>query len=143
MFLQWFQKLVAKRMTQRLSKRTGRPRVLPLRLEQLEERWLPTSFAGISLRDQIATFGVVSIPPDTMGAVGPNHFVESINGSFAIYAKTGGPPLSHVSLSSFFDPPGPHPYSGTTDPRILYDRPSGHWFATVLEFGQVFKKDND
>ena len=40
------------------------------------------------------------IPPDPNGAVGPNHFAEMVNSSFAIYSKTGtrlaGP--THINL---------------------------------------------
>jgi len=41
-------------------------------------------------------------PPDTMGAVGPKHFMEVINGSVSIYTRTGSQ-LSAVTLSSFFN----------------------------------------
>ena len=47
-----------------------------------------------------------------MGAVGPNHFVQVINSSVAIYNKTGTR-LSHVSLDSFFTVT----VGGTTYPR--------------------------
>src|SRR5687767_15062877 len=44
-------------------------------------------FDAISAEDQATDFGInnVWIPPDTMGAIGPNHFVEMINGSVAMY----------------------------------------------------------
>src|SRR5206468_2016068 len=98
------------------------------------------NFVGISLQDQFNTFGGGSIPPDTMGAVGPNHFLEIINSSVAIYNKAGTR-LSHVSLDSFFTltvGATTYPRGGGFDPRVLYDRRSGHWFATAMEFnGQV------
>src|SRR6266481_5638490 len=31
-----------------------------------------------------------ALPPDCNGAAGPNHFVEFINGVFAVYNKTSG-----------------------------------------------------
>jgi hypothetical protein len=34
-------------------------------------------------------FTVNSAPPDTNGAVGPNHYVETVNSSFAIFNKGG------------------------------------------------------
>ena len=60
-----------------------------------------TSFVTVNLQDQFNAFGSGSIPPDTMGAVGPSHFVQVINSSVAVYNKTGAR-LSHVSLDSFF-----------------------------------------
>src|ERR1035438_1999764 len=47
------------------------------------------SFPGVSLNDTVTLGNVASTPPDTMGAAGPNQFVEFINGAFAIYSKTG------------------------------------------------------
>jgi hypothetical protein len=77
------------------------------------------------------------IPPDTMGAVGPDHFVEVINGAVAVYTKTGTR-LSLVSLDSFFNVTiggETYPRGGGFDPRVLYDRRSGRFFATAMEFG--------
>ena len=96
-----------------------------------------TNFAGITLQDQFTAFGRGSIPPDTMGAVGPNHFMEVINSSVAIYNRTGTR-LSHVSLDSFFtvdDGGTTYPRLGAFDPRVVYDRRSGRWIASALEFG--------
>ncbi len=42
------------------------------------------SFTGSSL----LTSGF--IPPDTMGAVGPDQFVELFNGQYSVYRKTDG-----------------------------------------------------
>ena len=102
------------------------------------------AFAGISLQDQFNAFGSGSIPPDTMGAVGPNHFVEIINSSVAIYSKTGTR-LSHVSLDSFFTltiGPTIYPRNGSFDPRVLFDRRSGRYFATTTERGAIDGRQN-
>ena len=47
-----------------------------------------------------------SFPPDTMGAVGPNHFVVTVNRVFAVFEKTTGTRLTQSSLGSFL--PGRH-----------------------------------
>jgi hypothetical protein len=76
-------------------------------------------------------------PPDTMGAIGPNHFMEVINGNVTIYSRTGTQ-LSDVTLASFFTVTiggVTYPRGGAFDPRVLYDRRSGRWFATAMEFG--------
>src|SRR5262245_8543388 len=121
----------------RLLGRGRRPRIVReapalskrawVRLETLEDRLAPAvGFAGINQQNQINAVGSTGWPPDTMGAVGPNHFAEFINGSFAVYSKAGVL-LQHSNPDTFFDPDGPGPIAshGTSDPRILYDRASG------------------
>ena len=76
-----------------------------------------------------------SIPPDTMGAVGPNHIVEMINGSFKIYNKTTGAVISSFSLNDFWTSVVGLPGGGTFDPRIIYDPASARWFASSIDGG--------
>jgi len=75
------------------------------------------------------------IPPDTCGAIGPEHFVELINGQYAVYTRGGGL-LFTSDLNGFFeaagvDPLGPFAF----DPRVLYDPESGRWFACAVDNG--------
>ncbi|MEZ5083368.1 MAG: T9SS type A sorting domain-containing protein [Bacteroidales bacterium] len=70
-------------------------------------------------------------PPDTDGEVGPNHFFQMINLSFAIYDKQGTKlygPVANSTLWSGF----PGPWSGTNDgdPIILYDELADRWVAS-------------
>lgn len=90
-----------------------------------------TNFAGIVQQDQINEFGGSFWPPDTMGAVGPGHFVQMLRGSVAIFDKSGNR-LSHVTLNSFFTT-GSYPRGNCFSPRVIYDRRSGRWFAIALE----------
>jgi hypothetical protein len=48
------------------------------------------------------------LPPDTVGDVGPNHYVEALNSAFRVYNKTGSPLTNPVTFNSFF--------SGVTGP---------------------------
>jgi hypothetical protein len=59
------------------------------------------------------------IPPDTMGAVGPDHIVELINGRYAVYDKNGVSQQSS-SLNDFWTNAGVT-YAGsfTFDPRVV------------------------
>jgi hypothetical protein len=92
-------------------------------------------FAGVSLTDEF-NLGSGFIPPDTTGAIGPNHFVEIINGAAAVYNRSTGARISLVSADTFFNiPGGVFPHGGSFDPRLLYDRRSGRWFACALDFG--------
>jgi hypothetical protein len=68
-----------------------------------------------------------SYPPDSCGAIGPNHFVETVNRNFAVYNKTTGEELINILLGSFL--PG-----SNGDPRVLYDQFSNRWFVIVCDF---------
>ncbi len=75
------------------------------------------------------------IPPDTMGAVGPNHVVELLNGRYAVYNKSGsfiqGSTLDQFWVSAGVTPAG----SFSFDPRVVYDKYSGRWFAVAVDNG--------
>jgi hypothetical protein len=42
-------------------------------------------------------------PPDSMGAIGPNHFVEFINGRYAVYDKATGTLVQQRTLDEFWE----------------------------------------
>lgn len=87
------------------------------------------NFLGSTLND-----GPGFIPPDTMGAVGQNHIVETLNGSFTIYDKTTGNLISRQTLDDFWLNSGiPTVLQGTTDPRIIFDPTVNRWFMTSLD----------
>ena len=70
-------------------------------------------------------------PPDTEGAVGPNHFVEITNSHLDIYLKAApNTSVKSVPLSSFFG------YTTQTlfDPRVLYDPVMNRWVVSVSAF---------
>jgi hypothetical protein len=83
--------------------------------------------------------GSLSIPPDSSGAVGPNHVVNVFNIGLQIFSKTGTQ-LSQVSLATFFTvavtPPGyvnPTPPSGGMfDPKVIYDQEAGRFVVVAL-----------
>jgi hypothetical protein len=82
------------------------------------------NFAGASFED------VITLPPDTMGAVGPDHFVQFINGGFIPFNKDGSLTGAEVDDETFWANAGFDPGSGNlSDPRILYDPGSTRWFA--------------
>src|SRR4051794_20724335 len=87
-------------------------------------------------RSQTAPLAGIFEPPDTMGAAGPNHFVAFNNGSFSVFNKNGSL-VSQVSDSSFWTSAlGSNP-GGLSDPRILYDPASQHWFAVMITTDQT------
>jgi hypothetical protein len=84
-----------------------------------------TSFDGVNNRDSV-------LPPDVNGDVGPNHYVQWVNLSYAVYNKSGtrlAGPLSGNQLFSGF--------SGTAcatsndgDPIALYDELADRWMLS-------------
>jgi hypothetical protein len=103
-----------------------------LRLESLEARTVPTTaavgtnFAGGS--------GGNFAPPDTDGAVGPNDYVQFINGRFAVFSKTGTLRKSEGD-DAFWSAAGVSAAlvnQGVSDPRIIYDPLSDRWFASEI-----------
>jgi len=81
------------------------------------------------------------IPPDTMGTVGPNHFVELINGRYAVYPKVAvnnpngtRTPLFASTLNAFWANAGAaHTGPFAFDPRIVYDPFSQRFFAGATD----------
>ncbi|HTC95798.1 MAG TPA: hypothetical protein VK699_20310 [Terriglobales bacterium] len=67
------------------------------------------------------------IPPDTQGAVGPNHLVVTLNTNVVVQDRSGNN-LTIVSLAGFWAPTG---NSRTTDPRVVYDPFNDRWIIST------------
>jgi hypothetical protein len=76
-----------------------------------------------------------SIPPDTAGAVGPNHVFNPLNNNVWIFDRTGASAAPTVSLNSFWSGLGAQGH--TFDPRVVFD-PYGQRFifATMADASQ-------
>src|SRR5437870_11357973 len=88
-----------------------------------------TSFEGISNVDQ----GDIGLPPDSDGAVGPNHFVQWINTAIAIYSRTGSRLVGPTPGNTLWQTAGftnPYGTENDGDPVVLYDRAADRWFLT-------------
>ncbi len=69
-------------------------------------------------------------PPDPTGAVGPNHYVHSVNSLVKIFNKTGNLLVGPVNLGTFLG------FGGNSgDPIVLYDQLADRWL--VSEFGSI------
>jgi hypothetical protein len=66
-------------------------------------------------------------PPDTMGAVGPNHIMTTLNSQVRIQNRTGSD-LSTVSMDSFWSSLG---NPDAFDPRVAYDPFNNRWIFTA------------
>ncbi len=97
-----------------------------------------TSFAAIDFDTDGANSGYYHIPPDPMGAVGPNHVVNVVNTSIEWYTRSGTQQNSQrlgrnatTAVGSFFE--SLSPVNGTFDPKVLYDQYAGRFVVLTLE----------
>jgi hypothetical protein len=95
------------------------------------------SFSGLGDYD-VRLLGRTLIPPDTMGAVGTDQFVQLINGGFGVFSKKTGNLLGATSDVGFWSQLGQIGTGG--DPRILFDHGSSRWIA--IGFGANTKDIN-
>ncbi len=82
------------------------------------------SFDGVNNVDGV-------LPPDPTGAIGPNHYVQMVNLSFAVYDRTGNRlygPVDNNTLWQGF--PGVCGTSNDGDPIVLYDHLADRWLMT-------------
>lgn len=99
-----------------------------------EEPLIPTpdtSFDGISSDDNASVHGARYLPPDTVGDVGPNHYVQAVNTLVRVYSKTGAPLTNAFLMSQLFSAVGAP--CGTTDdgdPIVLYDQAADRWLIS-------------
>ncbi|MEM7623724.1 MAG: hypothetical protein AAF235_11045, partial [Planctomycetota bacterium] len=85
--------------------------------------------------DTTSQFNAGAVPPDTMGAAGPDHVVSIVNGGYEVFTKDGVR-TRRTSLASFFRGAG-LAFSDVDfvfDPRIVFDSESERWFAVAADF---------
>jgi hypothetical protein len=89
------------------------------------------SFDGVANADNPSQF----VPPDSTGDVGPNHYFQSVNVSFAIYNKAGakliGPfPNNAIWQSPNIDDQEPCKTTNSGTPTVLYDHLADRWILS-------------
>ena len=111
-------------------------RVLPIRdgaEENPRSASLPRATAATAPANYTGFLGLLdnftAIPPDTTGAVGPQHVVTMLNTQVNIQSRTGIARANFpISLDAFWAPlTHAHPF----DPRILYDPAADRWIASA------------
>lgn len=89
------------------------------------------NFEGLSNQDNFNVHGFRVNPPDPVGDVGPNHYVQMVNLVFAVYDKSGNRlvgPLPIGALWADFAVPDCADPSG--DPIVLYDQLEDRWILS-------------
>lgn len=80
------------------------------------------------------TFFVNAAPPDTNGAVGPNHFVETVNTDFAVFNKAGAVVFGPVTINTLWSGFGGNCQTHNDgDPVVSYDRIADRWIITQFQ----------
>ncbi|MBN2779237.1 MAG: right-handed parallel beta-helix repeat-containing protein [Bacteroidales bacterium] len=76
------------------------------------------------------------LPSDCNGTVGPDHFFQTVNSTYAVYNKTGGTVVSATAMNTLF--------AGVTgasnndgDPLILWDEDAGRWLAVEFSISST------
>src|SRR5262245_28457223 len=83
---------------------------------------------GISQLVQGNLSGHFLSPPDTVGDVGPNHYVQCVNTACQVFDKTGAPAAPAFLLSSLFASLGGDCSIGDDgDPIVLYGPLADRW----------------
>jgi hypothetical protein len=102
------------------------------------------NFEGISNADNASLFGFRVNPPDPVGDVGPNHYVEMVNLAFAVYDKTGNRLMGPLPIGALWegfavedctDPSG--------DPIVLYDQLEDRWILSQFTTRFTADPQND
>ena len=89
------------------------------------------NFEGLGNQANFDIFGFRVNPPDPVGDVGLNHYVEMVNLVFAIYDKSGNLLLGPVDTGTLWD--GfviPDCTDPSGDPIVLYDQFSDRWLLS-------------
>lgn len=82
------------------------------------------SFVGATLAE------TSSLPPDSMGDIGPTQFLVGVNGRIKVFDRQGNLGPLNTDIDVFFD--SVRGGFSTSDPRVRYDRLSGRWFVTII-----------
>ena len=91
------------------------------------------SFDGLANIDNANAYGLLIMPPDMNGDVGPEHYVQVVNSLLRVYSKNGTPITPPVKLSDIFAPLGT-PCSARNDglPNVLYDPLADRWLVSQV-----------
>jgi hypothetical protein len=82
------------------------------------------SFEGLGNLDGV-------LPPDTVGDIGPNHYVQMTNFSFAVYDRNGTLLYGPVNNNTLWGPlGGVCATSNDGDPVVLYDQAADRWLMS-------------
>jgi hypothetical protein len=125
-----------------VNPRWGRPIPLPFGKprvpDALAHGQLPPSAAARTPTTTLSFTGLANgsggpVPPDPIGDVGPNHYVQMVNTRFAVFDKSGGLLAGPTSISALFSGLGAGNQcviNDDGDPVVVYDRLADRWLLS-------------
>jgi hypothetical protein len=113
---------------------TGRQTPNPLMQDPVVQTAAPTvgmppvgvSFEGMNIDQGCGG----CLPPDTDGAVGPNHYVQMVNTTLAVFNKTTGAMISGPTPIKALWSSGECSVRDDGDPIVLYDQLADRWVVS-------------
>lgn len=98
------------------------------------------NFDGGENDDNAFNLGILIAPPDTIGDVGMNHYVQMYNLLTQIFDKNGNTVLGPFPSNAFFAGLGGQcEFTNSGDPIVLYDEETDRWL--VSQFASGFPQD--
>ena len=90
------------------------------------------NFEGVNNVDAV-------MPPDTNGDIGPNHYVQWVNTTFAVYDRAGNVLYGPAAGSTIWDGfGGPCESQNDGDPIVLYDHLADRWLMSQFALPNNF-----
>ena len=129
-----------------LPKAENKPALGPQSAAAVGDAALPTSLNPSTVPGPLTTFEGINnvngvLPPDTIGDVGPNHYVQMVNLAMAVFDKQGnvlfGPANTNTIWNGFG---GICQTQNDGDPIVLYDQIADRWMISqfALDFPDNF-----
>ena len=86
------------------------------------------SFEGMNISNACGN----CLPPDTNGAVGPNHYVQMVNSNVAVYSKAGATLMAPRPINDLWSvTPNSECFTHNNgDPIVIYDQLADRWMVS-------------
>ena len=116
-----------------VEKKTGAPAASPIPKATTAMPATIVNFAGLDFANWGAGW-----PPDTVGDVGPNHYIQAVNTSIGIWAKTGGPPVAAFTFNTLWSGTStPCDNNNNGDPTVIYDQMADRWIVADFAWTNI------
>ena len=99
---------------------------------------------GLNFTGSTLHLNAENSPPNANGASGLHHYVEIVNGRYAVYDKISGDVVASSTDRAFWSAGGISfaPDIEVSDPRVLFDPLSQRWFASGLDLRRSTFEEN-
>lgn len=89
------------------------------------------NFEGLSSRDNFDVYGFEVLPPDPVGDIGPDHYVEMVNLLFGVYSRNGTPLIAPTAIGALWAGFAVQDCTDASgDPIVVYDQLADRWILT-------------